>query len=161
MQPPSTHAPGAQKLDPQEQSLDQLIDKAVEAAAKGENAAQILEIMLLELPANERDKAKKRFAAALAKRGLRAPGGEADIPSRTVLARIRRALALSTRQMMERILMLVRLRPDLAARIQQAGRVLAKHGVQADKVTVTESDLGTIVPSAGIAAAPDRGAGRG
>lgn len=133
------------------QTLEQLIAKAVDAAAKGENVDQILEVMLTSLPVAFKEKARKQFAAALAKRGLKQPTGEADIPSRATLSRIREALSVSARQMMDKIAQLMRSRPDLAATIAQAGKVLAQNGVMSDKVTISEGDLGTIAPSTGTA----------
>ncbi len=145
------------------QSLDDLIARAVEAAAKGENVDQLLEVMLAELPNKAKDKTRKKFAAALAKRGLKPLSNEvADIPSRATLARMRNALALSTKQMVDRIMQLVRARPDIAAELKQAGTALTQNGVMADKVAqVSETELGAISPSATGRAQPDRGAGRG
>jgi hypothetical protein len=148
-------------FDPEEQSLDELIIKAVDTTAKGENVEQVLEVMLVSLPASEREKAKKKFSAALAKRGMRQPSGEPDIPSRTTLARIRASLSISTRQMIERIMQLVRSRPDIARNVQQAGKALLQNGVAADRVTVSEGDLGTMAPAAGAGKRQqDRGSGR-
>jgi len=150
-----------QSFNPEDQSVEELIAKAVEAVAKGENVEQVLEVMLASLPANAKEKIRKQFAAALAKRGLRQPSGEGDIPSRATLSRIRAALSVSTRQMMERIMQLVRSRPDIAAQLQQAGKALVQNGVMADRVaSVSEADLGTIAPSTAGKAQPDRGSGR-
>jgi hypothetical protein len=152
-----------QSYDLDEQPLDDLIAKAVEAAAKGENVEQLLDVMLAALPAKIKEKARKAFAAGLAKRGLRQPSGEADIPSRATLSRIRAALSVTTRQMIDRISRLLRSRPDIASSIQQAGQVLAKNGVRDDKVTVSEAELGTMAAPAVAAAKPqkDQGTGRG
>jgi hypothetical protein len=143
------------------QTLEQLIEKAVNAVAKGENVDQVLEVMLASLPAAFKEKARKSFIAALGKRGLKAPTGEADIPSRATLNRIREMLAITTRQMLDRIMQLMRSRPDIAAAIQQAGRALTQSGVKDDKVTVPEGDLGTIAPGTTVSKPQDRGAGRG
>jgi hypothetical protein len=70
-------------------------------------------------------------------------------------------LAITTRQMLDRIMQLMRSRPDIAAAIQQAGRALTQSGVKDDKVTVPEGDLGTIAPGTTVSKPQDRGAGRG
>ena len=46
----------------------------------------------------------------------------------------------------KQIAMLVRLRPDIAARIMQAGKALARNGVTADGVQISEFYLGRISP---------------
>ncbi len=145
----------------QDQKLDQMIAKAVEAVAKGENPEQVLEVMLETLPANIRDNMRKKFSAALAKRKLRQPGREvADIPSHGTLARLRDMFAQSARQTLDRIKNLVRARPDIATAVSQAGKILVKNGVVVDRVQVSEADLGTFAPSAGIKG-PAQGTGRG
>ena len=148
----------ANYFPPEEQSVDQLIEQAVQAASKGENIEQLLEAMQGTLPASMKDAVRKKFSQALAKKGLKTPGNDpADVPSRRTLARIREALAVSSRQMMDRIKLLVRIKPDVASRIQEAGRILVKNGVMQDKVSLTEADLGTMAPSAARSSTQDRG----
>jgi hypothetical protein len=162
MHHPDTHTDSGdsrQQFSTEEQSFDQLMSQAVEAAAKGENIEQILEVMLVQFSSKEKERVRKAFAAALAKRGLRQPSGDPDIAPRNTLSRIRNALAVSTKQMIDRIMLLVRLKPDVAARIQQAGRMLAKNGVAVDKTPLSEAELGTLSPTA--ARATGRGQDRG
>ena len=150
----------AQSRNPkEEQQLDQMIAQAVEVAAKGENVEQLLEVILESFPAYAKEKLRKKFAAALAKRGLKAPAADADIPSRGTFARIRNMLALSAKQALDRIAGLVRSRPDVAATITQAGRILMKNGVVVDKVQVSEADLGAMAPMAGVGKAQQGGRG--
>ena len=157
----SSSGEDSRHTDPEEQQLDDLISRAVQAAAKGENVEQLLEVMLASLPVSDKEKTRKKFSAALAKRGLRQPSGEPDVPSRQTLSRIRAALTTSTKQMIERIMQLVRARPDIAAQLKQAGTVLLRNGVMADKVvSMSEADLGTIAPTAVGRAQPERSAAR-
>ncbi len=151
-----------QTLDTEGQTLDELVAKGVEAAAKGENVEQILEVMLAGLPNKAKEKARKAFSSALAKKGLRQPSGEADIPSRTTLSRIRSALAMTTQQMVDRITKLLKSRPDLVSNIQQAGQMLVRNGVRNDQVSMTDADLGTMAPTVTVAKSQqrDQGAGR-
>jgi hypothetical protein len=136
-------------LSEEEQELDGLIARAVQAAAKGENVEQVLEVMLSSLPASLKEKTRKKFAAALAKRGLRQPSGDPDIVPRATLSRIRIALQVTTRQMIERIMQLLRARPEIAEHVRQAGQALVRHGVAADRVVpMSEAELGAIAPSA-------------
>jgi hypothetical protein len=148
----------AQQSNPkEEQQLDQMVAQAVEIAAKGENVEQLLEVILESFPTQAKEKLRKKFAAALAKRGLRQPAADADIPSRGAFARIRDMLALSARQALDRIIGLTRSRPDVAATIAQAGKILMKNGVVVDKVQVSEADLGTMAPATGVGQAPKQG----
>lgn len=145
-------------FSPEEQSLDQLVEQGAAAVAKGENPEQILEQIQGLISNKEKETARKKLSAALAKRGLRAPSTDvADIPSRRTLARLKAALSQSTRQMVDRIMLLVKFKPDVAARIKQAGQVLAKNGVRVDKVALSDVDLGTISPSVGMNTGVDRG----
>ncbi len=152
-------------FDKEQQAHDDLvIDHAVEAAAKGENVEQLLEIMLVSIPANRRNAVKAKFIAALKKRGLRAPSKDADIPSRKTLDRLRNALTITAKEAYNRVLALVAARPDVAARIKQAGEILAKNGVTAEKIQmIRESELGTISHNApGVSQSfRDTGQGRG
>lgn len=137
---------GRQQFSEEEQTLDQLIAQACDAAAKGDSVEQIQEIMLVQFSSKEKEKVRKAFAAALARRGLKQPKGDPDIAPRNTLSRIRNALAVSARQMIERIMLLVKIKPDVAARIQAAGRILVKNGVAVDRA-VGEAELGTIAPT--------------
>ncbi|HEU5047943.1 MAG TPA: hypothetical protein VFT64_08895 [Rickettsiales bacterium] len=130
----------------QEAQIDQMIAQAVEAAAKGENVEQLQEVMFSNLPAGQKDKIKKKFAEALKKRGLRQPSGEADVPSKSTLIRMKLALAVTARQAMERVMLLVRARPDVANAIKQAGQTLARNGVTVDRIGMSETELGQISP---------------
>jgi len=138
----------------EEQQLDTLVVQAVDAAAKGESIEQLLEVMLASIPSHLREKLRSKFSAALEKRKLRQPSKDADIASHTALARIRDIFAVTTRQAFDRIAALVRSRPDIASAIEQAGKMLMRNGVVADKLQVSEADLGAMSPSAGIAQAP-------
>lgn len=128
----------------QEAQLDQVIEQAVQAAAKGENVEQLLEVMLSSVSGKLRDVLKQKFSAALKKRGLRQPSGEADIPSKSTLTRIRLALAISVKQAFERVLLLVRARPDVANAIKQAGQTLARNGVTVERIQISEAELGNL-----------------
>lgn len=131
----------------QDEDLDIAVAQAVEAAAKGESIEQLLELMMSAVTGPRKDLLRKKFAAALKKRGLKEPRGDADVPSRNVLARLRDALAISAKQAFDRVAALMRSRPDLAARVQEAGRVLAQNGVTVDKIQISEAELGTIIPN--------------
>ena len=132
----------------EEAQLDQVIVQAVEAAAKGENVDQILELLLSTAQGSQKDKIKKKFAAALKKRGLKQPSGQApDVPSRSALDRLRAALTITAAQALERVVMLVRARPDIAARIKEAGSALARNGVTVDRIQIREADLGSLSPT--------------
>jgi len=145
-----------------EKEMDRLVAAAVEAAAKGENAEQLQDVMLLSVPGSAKDKLKKKFADALAKRKLRKPVGEGDIPSRAKFARLKSIFTLSARQALARITSLLKTRQDLAAKVRDLGKALASSGVVLDKVSVSEADLGTIAPTAtvGKGAQQDKGTGR-
>ncbi len=147
----------------QESQQDQVVAQAVEAAAKGENIEQLLELMMASASGEQKEKIKKKFAAALKKRGLRAPKGDgADVPSRSTLARLRNALAISAQQAFERVVKLARARPDIATLVKQEGQVLASNGVMVEKIKiVSEADLGALAPTA-VGKSQARGdAGRG
>ncbi len=144
---------GSEYYDPKDmdKEIDRMVELAVNAAAKGENIEQLQEIMLVSLPAKMRESLKKKFAAALTKNKMRAPTGDADIPSRNALSRIRKIFTETARAAMQRVVGLMRSRPDLAAQVKQVGQALAKSGVVLDKSSqVTEADLGNISPTAGI-----------
>lgn len=149
----TTSSGSTEYYDPKEmeKEIDRMVEIAVNAAAKGENIEQLQEIMLVALPAKMRESMKKKFAAALAKRKMHAPTGEADIPSRTTLSRIRKLFTESARAAMQKVVNLLRSRPDIAEQVKQVGQALAKSGVVFDKTSqVTEADLGQISPTAGV-----------
>ncbi len=135
----------------EEQQIDQMIAQAVEAVAKGENPDHLLEFMLLSVSGPAKDRLRKKFAAALKKRHLHEPKGEADIPSRGALARISNLLAVTAKQAFDRVVALVKSRPDIAAAVKEAGKVLAMNGVSVDKIKIAEAELGSIAPSSGKA----------
>lgn len=147
----------------EESKIDQMIAQAVEAAAKGENIDQLLELLQSSAPASKKDAIKKKFAAALKKRGLRTPSGQvADTPPRSALDRLRNALAITAQQALERVVMLVRSRPDVAARVQEAGQMLARNGVTVDRIQIREAELGNLAPGVTAAKSQQRGdTGRG
>lgn len=134
-----------------EKEIDRMVELAVKAAAKGENVEQLQEVMSTSLPAKMRETLKKKFAAGLATRKMKPPTGDADIPSRNVLSRIRLIFTATAKAAMEKVTNLMRLRPDLATQVKQVGQALAKSGVALDKTArVTEADLGQISPTAGV-----------
>lgn len=145
----------------EEQQVDEMIANAVALAAKGENIEQLLEVILESFPNQVKDKIRKKFAASLTKKGIRAPATDADIPSRGTFARIRDMLAQSARQAMDRITSLVRSKPDVAASIAQAGKILMKNGVIIDRVQVSEAELGTMAPATTIGKGQSQGQGTG
>ncbi len=130
----------------EEQDVNQMVETAVNAAAKGASVEQLMEVMLASVSTEMRDKVRKRFTAALAKRGLRAPKKDADLASRNALSRVRQLLAVTAKQAMERVRNLMRARPDIAASVQQAGQVLMKNGVSVDRIQISEAELGTLAP---------------
>ena len=132
----------------QEAMLEQMVEQAAAAAAKGENIDQLLDVMLSLVTGKQKEVLKVKFAAALKKRGLKQAIGDADIPSHNVLDRIRNALAISAKQAFDRVLALVRAKPDIADRIHQAGEILARNGVMIERIQVSEAELGNIVPTA-------------
>src|SRR5581483_440898 len=91
----------------QEAQQDMLVEHAVEAAARGENVEQLLDVMLASVSGAQKDKVKGKFIAALKKRGLRVPGKDADVPSRNALDRLRNALTITAREAYERVMRLV------------------------------------------------------
>lgn len=138
-----------------------MIAKAVEAAAKGENIEQLLEMMLAMVPSTERDKIRRRFPAALKKRGMRQPASDADIGSHTAMERARNVFVLTAKQALARIMSLLRARPDIASKVEQAGKALTRHGVALDRRQMSEADIGTFGPSVGATqTTQDRGPGR-
>lgn len=145
---------------PSDKELDTMIATAVEAAAKGDNIEQLQEIMLAQIPAEARDKLRKKFAAVLAKRGLRQPTSYMVIPSQGAVARMRAMFAVTARQALDLILNLVRTRPDLAARIDAAGKTLARNGVVLDR-SLSDEGISNITPSVAVAKSADRSGGRG
>jgi flagellar motor protein MotB len=132
----------------QETMLDQMIEQATEAVAMGENVDQILEIMLSSATGKQKEAIKQKFTALLKKRGLAMPKGESDIPSHNVLDRIRNALAMTAKQAFDRVMALMQSRPDVASQVAEAGRMLAKNGVMIERIQMSESELGTIAPTA-------------
>lgn len=146
----------------EEAQLDQVIAQAVEAAAKGENVDQLLELLLSSATGSKKEKIKKKFAALLKKRGLKQPSGQvADIPARSALDRLRNALTMTAQQAMERVRLLVRSRPDVAARINEAGQMLARNGVSVDRVQIRAADLGNLSPTITAKAQTRGDTGRG
>lgn len=144
----------------QEEDLDYMVEQAVEAAAKGENIEQLLDVMLASVTGARKDKLRKKFSAALKQRNMRTPSGDGDVPSRKTLARLRDVLAVTARQAYERVAALMRARPDLAERIQEAGNALAANGVTVERIQIiNEADLGTIAPTA-VGKSQTRGDGR-
>lgn len=145
----------------QEAQIDQMVAQAVEAAAKGENIEQLQEVMFSSLPSGQKDKIKKKFAEALKKRGLRQPTGDADLPSKSALIRMKLALAVTAQQAMDRVALLIRSRPDVAKAVKMAGQVLMRNGVKVDRIGMSETELGQISPVA-VGQAQTRGdTGRG
>jgi hypothetical protein len=147
-QPASANSSSGSDNAKEDQQLDQMIATAVAAAAQGESVASLLEVLLASFPPSAKDKIRQRFVAALKKRGLKEPL-EGEVPSRGAIARIRDMFAQSARQAIDRIVALVRSRPDVAASIAQAGKMLIKNGVIAERVDISEADLGSISPLAG------------
>ncbi len=133
----------------EDQLIDSMVARAVEAAAKGESVDQLMEVMAASISMQAKEKLLKKFTAALAKRKLKPPSKEPDISSQGALARIRNIFALTARQAFDRVLALVRARPDVDATIKQAGRILLRNGVILDRVEVTEADLGAMAPMLG------------
>lgn len=146
----------------QEEDIDQIVARAVEAAVKGENIDHLLEVMLAKLPAPQKEKLRKKYAAALRQRGLREPKSSADFPAKSALTRLQNALTTSARQAYERVVALIRLRPDIASRVAEAGQILARHGVTVEKIRISEADLGASTPSQSVGQAQthdDKGRG--
>lgn len=133
-----------------EKEVDRLVAIAVKAAERGENVEQLQEVMFAELPAKMRESIRKKFAAALQKKKLKVPAGEADIPSRATLTRMREFFAASAKAAVQRIANLIKSRPDLANAVREAGQALARSGVTLDKVQMSEADLGTLSPNKSI-----------
>ena len=160
----STNSGNAEYYDTKdmEKEIDRRVDLAVKAAAKGENVEQLQEIMMVSLPAKMRESLKKKFAAALTKHKLKVPTGEADVPSRNTLSRIRKIFMETARAAMQKVTNLMRARPDLAAQVRQVGQALAKSGVALDRTAqISEVDLGQISPTAGIGSARGQQGGKG
>jgi hypothetical protein len=128
----------------QQAQEDMVVEHAVEAAARGENVEQLLELMLVSVSANQRNTVKSKFIAALKKRGLKVPSQDADVPSRKTLDRLRNALAITAQEAYNRVVALMAARPDVAARIKEAGAALARNGVTGEKIQIRESELGSI-----------------
>ena len=151
--PPSGSSGSNELYDPSDMNkeMDRMVKLAAEAAAKGENVEQLQEVMMYSLPAKMREELKKRFAAALHAKKMRAPSGEADVAPRNVLSRIRKIFMESARLAMQRVTALMKAKPALATQVKEVGKALAKSGVALDKTSqVTEVDLGLISPTAGI-----------
>jgi large subunit ribosomal protein L13 len=111
----------------------------------------------------EKDKIRKRFAAALVKNKIREPKETSDIPPRNVLSRLQALLAIPAKMAYDKVVNLMRSRPDLEQAVKQAGDILAKNGVLVEKIRIAEAELGTIQPSSGISsgqAKPGQSTGR-
>jgi hypothetical protein len=144
----------------EDKQIDEMIAQGVAAATKGENISQLLEVILAAFSPEAKEKIRKKFSASLGKRGLKMPAADADIPSRATLVRIRDIFTLTAKQALDRIASLTRSRPDIAQTIKQAGEALMRNGVVVDKVQVSEADLGTMAPSAGLGKGQGQGTGR-
>jgi hypothetical protein len=142
--------------------IDRMVKLAVEAASKGEDVTQLQEVMSSSLPAKMREELKKRFAAALHAKKIKAPSTDADVAPRNVLSRIRKIFMESARQAMQRVANLMKAKPSLATQVKQIGQALTKSGVALDKnAQVTEVDLGMISPTAGIGTRTVQAGGKG
>ncbi len=157
----SASRPDTAEYVPTEAEIDQVVVQAVAAAAKGENIEALLEAMLASFPPDLRDKIRKKFSAALTKRGFHQPAKDAEVVPHSALGRIRDVFTLTAKQTLARIASLTRSRPDVAARIEEAGKMLIRNGVVLESVQLSEADLGTLAPSAGIKQTQERGGGRG
>jgi len=141
----------SQGYNKQEDPLEQMINQAVAAAGKGENIEHLLEVLLLTTTSNkEKDKIRKRFAAALVKNKIREPKENTDVPPRNVLSRLQALLAIPAKMAYDKVVALMRSRPDLEQAVKQAGDILARNGVSVEKIRIAEAELGTIQPSSGI-----------
>jgi hypothetical protein len=146
----------------QETQTDQLVVNAVEAAAKGENADQLLEVMLNNVAPEQREDLRRKFAAALKKRNLKQPQGNSDVPSHSALERLREALTVTAKQAFERVLMLIKSRPEIAVQVERAGKILTQSGVTVERIQIREADIANVTPgTAGLTQIrnePERGA---
>ncbi|MEI6730431.1 MAG: hypothetical protein WCL30_04160 [Pseudomonadota bacterium] len=141
----------SQGYNKQEDPLEQMIKQAVAAAGKGENIEHLLEVLLLTTTSNkEKDKIRKRFASALVTNKIREPKENSDIPPRNVLSRLQALLAVPAKMAYDKVVNLMRSRPDLEQVVKQAGDILARNGVSVEKIRIAEAELGTIQPSSGI-----------
>jgi ribosomal protein L12E/L44/L45/RPP1/RPP2 len=140
---------------PTEEELDTLVIRAVAAALEGDSIEELLEALLSSVPMSVRETVRRKYAALLKAKGLRAPGKSEDIASRETVARIRALFALTSAQILARIQNLLRARPDIAATVREAGQTLLSHGVTVEEI-VSESDLGVIAPATSLGKAAPR-----
>lgn len=132
----------------EEEDLDMMVEQAVEAATKGVNIEQLLEVMLASLPSSPlKEKLRKKFAVALRKRGLREPRPDTDIQAKSALARLQNVLAVSAKQAFDRVAALASSHPELAERIRQVGERLAQYGVSVERIQINESEMENFTPT--------------
>jgi len=143
---------------PTEQEIDQIVQRGLKAAAKGENVNHLLEVMASLFPEKARETVARKFSKALAQKKLPQPSRNQDVLPRSKLVRIHRMFTrIVQQQAVARVTALMNSKPQTASDVKKQGRKLAVKGVKADKDHLTGADLGTIAPTAAVKPKRDQG----
>lgn len=133
---------------------DQQVQTAIEAAMaeleRGSNPEAVLAGVLSSLPVHLQDKIKKRFQAAVQDFQARKARANQSTNAPAKAAGLRALTSLMAKAAFDKIMAVIRSRPDVKNRIQQAGTTLMRNGVVVDMVRVSEADLGNLPPSVGV-----------
>ncbi len=133
----------------EDQQMDAMISQAVDAIEKGASPESVVGSLLESLPPHLQEKAKKRLRGAIENR--KPSAGSLEKPKG-----LRALASLMAKQAFDKITSVLRTRPDVQRRVQEAGKTLMRNGVVVDMVRVSENDLGTLAPMLGVAQQKDR-----
>jgi len=123
---------------PTDQEIDQVVQRGLKAAAKGENVDHLLEVMAMQFSGQAADMITQKFTQALKKKRLQLPSENPDIPSRSKLARIHKMFeALIQKQAVARVAALAASKPEIFANAEKQGGKLSSDGARSDKKHLT------------------------
>ena len=123
---------------PTEQEIDQVVERAVRAAAKGENVDHLLEVMGKLFPLQAKGEITRKFKKALKQKKLQEPSDDPDIPARSKLPRLHRMFEkIIQQQAAARVAALAAVKPEVLANAGQQGDKLTGSDVRSDRKHLT------------------------
>jgi hypothetical protein len=141
--------PAGDFRDPREdQQINDMIAQAMDQVEKGANPEAVLGAILESLPAHQKEKVKKRFQAVIDQRRQK--------ETKEKPKGLKALASLFAKQTLDKIISVLRSRPDVQRKVQEAGKTLMRNGVVVDMVRVAENDLGTLAPMVGVAQQKDQ-----
>jgi hypothetical protein len=133
----------------EEREVDIMVEQALKQIDRGADPQAALANILMFLPSHLQKQARQRLASRLEQRRTR---NRTAVATKTSTS-LKQVITLIAQRALERIMALLRAKPDVQRNVVEAGRTLLRNGVAVDMARVTEEELGTLSPSATIAPA--------